>query len=225
MKFQELSDLFHDHAIKLSESNDKSAKYRSMNYEKTAVKLAEFDKSETVTKKKILSSDLSDYMKTIAITALETKKIKLSSRDLKKSTTKRSKSKDSTKRSSKTLVKELSEFMGLGSEKSKKLIEAGLKSANELHMKKYYDLLPEETKLFINLKPLQKIPHEHIKILEKYILDLGDSDISVKLVGSYRRKKPYSSDIDIMISSDKMDSLDIFIQKLRSDLNKYNIRK
>ena len=109
--------------------------------------------------------------------------------------------------------------MGLGSEKAKALIEAGVKHTNQLHMKKYKDLLPEETKAFIELKPLQQIPAEHIKLLEPYLMKAADAKLSLTITGSYRREKPHSSDIDLMVVSDEEDAIQILLDRLRTILN------
>jgi DNA polymerase/3'-5' exonuclease PolX len=238
LTFLQLSDAFHDHAVTIAETKDTSAKFRSASYERVSGLLGSRT-DEKVTTDKIAKLDISEYMKARALAVLEgkpiveKKKITLKKKKpIKKvrgrSRTARVKSKSPTKskspakspaKSNTTLLKQLNEFMGLGPEKSKALIEAGLSNINQLHMKKYYNLLPEETKLFINLKPEQKIPHEHIKILEPYILGLSTDDMKITLVGSYRRKKPFSRDIDTMIVSTDENIVEKFSKALSEKLN------
>ncbi len=116
------------------------------------------------------------------------------------------------------LIKELSGFMGLGPEKAKALIEAGVRNVNQLHLKKYKELLPEETKIFMELKPIQKIPREHIKILEPHLLKASDETVSLTITGSYRREKPFSSDIDLMVVSDNENAIELLLERLKKIL-------
>ncbi len=240
MNFDTLRAMFHDRAVELGESKEPSAKFRSTSYERVAHRLEnDFKASDIPTKESIESMDISDYMKKKALEfmngkkkTIKTKKTKTlkMSKSSKKTVRKLSKSpskspKVSPKASSKSpaksnpkLIKELSEFMGLGPERAKVLIEAGLTKINQIHMKKFKAMLPEETKLFIDLKPLQKIPNEHIKILEPYIKNL-QINADIILVGSYRRGKSFSSDIDVMIVSEDENIIEKFLVKLKEVLD------
>jgi DNA polymerase/3'-5' exonuclease PolX len=116
------------------------------------------------------------------------------------------------------LLKELSGFMGLGKEKSKVLIDAGIKNINQLHMKKYKELLPEETKLFIDLKPIREIPRADITAIESQILESANDIGRAIIVGSYRREKQTSRDIDVMLVSDDEDAIEKYLSKLQTKL-------
>lgn len=129
------------------------------------------------------------------------------------------KTKDSSKVDEEKLLDELTKFMGIGPEKAKDLVAAGLSHINQLHRKKYQELLPEETKTFMKLKPLQKIPHEHIKTLEPYLMKASSKNLDLTITGSYRRKKPFSSDIDVMVVSDSEDAINELHQQLDEILN------
>ena len=108
--------------------------------------------------------------------------------------------------------------MGLGKEKSKVLIDAGIKNINQLHMKKYKELLPEETKLFIDLKPIREIPRADITAIESQILDSASDIGKAIIVGSYRREKQTSRDIDVMLVSDDEDAIEKYLGKLQTKL-------
>lgn len=116
------------------------------------------------------------------------------------------------------LINELSNMIGIGPEKAKKLILEGLSDIKQLNNKKYKDLLPEETKLFMSLKPLREIPHEDIKMLEPYIIDSSKRIGKAYIVGSYRRKKPISRDIDVMLVSNKENALDKYLECIKKEL-------
>jgi hypothetical protein len=176
-------------------------------------------KSMTKTKDKVKGTAKAKVKGTVKDT-----KVKFRSRSKSKSPTRsrsRSKSKNNipTKANNSKLIRELTEFMGLGPEKASVLVSAGLKSVNQLHSKKYNAMLPEETKLFLSLKPEQKIPHEHIDALNPYIEKLSKPGMKITIVGSYRRGKPFSSDIDCMIVSEDENIVDKFIKSITKELN------
>jgi DNA polymerase/3'-5' exonuclease PolX len=111
--------------------------------------------------------------------------------------------------------------MGLGKEKAKQLVKEGLKKINQLHMKKWLDKLPKETQLYLQLKPNQSIPNKDIAELEPEL----KCGMDVRLVGSYRRGKPTSRDIDIMLVSDDDDIIEKYIKKLSKKLKIYPYSK
>jgi DNA polymerase/3'-5' exonuclease PolX len=140
-------------------------------------------------------------------------------------TTKRQTTNDKTKTtndkttSDKTkLINELSQLIGIGPEKAKKIIAEGLTDIKQLNNKKYKEMLPEETKLFISLKPLREIPNEDIKALEPYIINPSKKIGKTYIVGSYRRKKPTSRDIDVMLVSSKDGALDKYLESIKKEL-------
>ena len=212
MDYQALAEKFNEHSRDLLASKDATAKYRANSYARVASKI-EAELKGKATAEGINNLEISDYMKNKAIEFLENKPKKSKAKARTKS---KSKAKSPAKSPKTNLKKELTAFMGIGPEKAAVLIQAGLKNINQLHMKKYRDLLPEETKTFIDLKPQQQIPHDHIKILEPFLLKAADD---ITIVGSYRRKKPYSSDIDLMVISDDEDAINNLLESLRSILN------
>jgi len=116
------------------------------------------------------------------------------------------------------LINELSQLIGIGPEKAKKIIAEGLTDIKQLNNKKYKEMLPEETKLFISLKPLREIPNEDIKALEPYIINPSKKIGKTYIVGSYRRKKPTSRDIDVMLVSSKDGALDKYLESIKKEL-------
>jgi DNA polymerase (family 10) len=222
--FSELGQKFHDYAIELGQMKDSSSRFRSSSYERVASKFDAIG-SEIATEAEINALELTDYMKNKAIKVLNGSQIgrlkKSSTR--KKSPVKKSASVDS--KPNPKLIKELTEFMGLGTEKAKQLIEAGVRNINQLHMKKYIAMLPEETKLFMQLKPEQKIPHDHIEMLEHDILELANDDMKITIVGSYRRNKPFSSDIDVMLVSEDESITTKFLEQLSNITKVYPYSK
>ncbi len=129
----------------------------------------------------------------------------------------RSKSPNTSSASIAKLLHELTGFMGIGEERAKKLIADGLTHINQLHRKKWFESLPEETKLFIKLKPDSKIPHAAIAALEPAIKKLETDQMKIQLVGSYRRQVDILSDVDIMLVSTEEDAIDKFLEALRRE--------
>jgi DNA polymerase (family 10) len=120
------------------------------------------------------------------------------------------------------LVDQLTALVGLGAAKAHALVKAGLKSIDELEQDKWLARLPEETRLDLKYKPIRRIPHELLAELAPLLeidavagdyeeedlrekVDMGISNriaYSTTMVGSYRRKAPFSKDVDIMLVSD-----------------------
>lgn len=205
--FKQLAEFFNDHARKLSSDNkDKTARFRASAYARAGY-LLESEPNKLATIDNINNSKLTSHMKEVAIN-----KVKSKHRSRSKSKSKPSKSKPVSR-------SDLTQIMGIGNERAKLLLDAGVKSISQLTSKKYASMLPEETKLFLAMKPDQKIPHEHIAKLEPYITGLSDDNLKIHIVGSYRRKKPFSSDIDCMIVSDDVNAIDTFTNKLTNTLD------
>lgn len=93
------------------------------------------------------------------------------------------------------LYHQLINVMGIGPVKAKKLISEGLTTMKDLKKPKWNKFLSEDCKLFLKMKPTDKILHDDIKKIDKQISDLP---FDLIIVGSYRRSVPYSSDIDIL---------------------------
>ena len=117
------------------------------------------------------------------------------------------------------LINDLIDFAGIGKSKADSLIKSGLTKISDLNKKKYKDQLSDATKLLMKYKPLQKIPHSHIKKIEKFLTGFPDS----QLVGSFRRKKPYSRDIDVMIVSDNKQALNLYLKYLKTKFKNIHV--
>lgn len=102
------------------------------------------------------------------------------------------------------LVDKLLEIDGLGKSKVDELIKSGIKRISDLH--KYN--IPLQTKLYLQLKPSKTISSSYISTLDN---KLNKYTKAYCIVGSYRRKKPFSRDVDILITS----KLDNFIKHIR----------
>jgi DNA polymerase/3'-5' exonuclease PolX len=153
MNFKQLIICFLNKARELESSSLSGAKYRSINYKKTAdIILKETESDDKVNIKKILLLSITPHMKEKAIEFIST-------------------------------------------------------------VNKNFDA---RTTAYLDLKPMAKIPHDFINKFEKIVKKLSNKNLKLTIVGSYRRKKPYSSDIDIMICSNKDDAIEIFKNKIQS---------
>lgn len=119
------------------------------------------------------------------------------------------------------IVDELANIHGLGRAKAEALVKLGVKSVKDLTRKNsaFYEDLPIETKIWLKYKPLNRIPRAYIEQVEKALLPLLKKYKWV-IAGSYRRGKPYSSDIDLIVAPKRSNSrpveLDNILQCLSS---------
>ena len=88
------------------------------------------------------------------------------------------------------------------------------KEMTKKEMTKKKDPTNKKDTAYSELNPVAKIPHEFIQKFEAIIKKISTRTLKLTLVGSYRRKKPYSSDIDIMITSDKDNAIELFKNKI-----------
>ena len=171
-----------------------SSKYISQAYLNVIALVKEsFKSGEEVTNKKISELNLSDGMKKKLEKMLKKKIPKIINKKME-------------------LINDLVKYLGLGLKKAEILINNGLTSVSQLTQKKYYDTLPLETRTIIETNPLRKIPYAKIKVIEKILTNV--CGYKAIIVGSYRRKAVYSRDIDVMIVSDSVNSLDDYIHTL-----------
>lgn len=150
-----------------------------------------YNKKKTITNADIQKVDLTEYMKS-KLRFLLSQKIKVV---------------DIKKLKQQQLTNDLIEFAGVGKSKAKSLIDSGLVSISDLRKKKYKDQLNDATILLMKYKPNRKIPHNSIKSIEKKLTGFPNT----QLVGSFRRKKSTSRDIDVMIVSNKKTVLDEYL--------------
>lgn len=129
--------------------------------------------------------------------------------------------KDDFKQSINTLINKLIKIPGIGLSKANILVKNGLTNINQLYSKKYIDQVSNETKIFLKQIPIKKIPYTSIKKIEPLLKSFKNTTI----VGSFRRKAPFSTDIDIMIIDDmdksdqNNDILNDFLIFLKTKLN------
>lgn len=199
MKGSELSNLFEEHAEKLAVDPDESARYRSLSYKKVADLIAKTFGEKKVTAEAVAKLKVTDYMKGKILQTMELGRIKSSSQEKKTA-----KSADRSKQ--KAIVEELASHSGIGLKRAEEFYKAGVRKLDDLLEKKFEHLLTTEIKAFMEMNPLKTIPHNDIIPLEKAMLECAPLDLV--FVGSYRRKKPFSSDVDIMLveGDEKQDS-------------------
>lgn len=89
---------------------------------------------------------------------------------------------------------------GIGPSKAAELWRRGVRPDN---LEKYRDLLPEVTLLALKFKPMERIPHDLVTKIADQFVPAGEKSKYV-VVGSYRRNKPTSGDIDILYTGDDL---------------------
>lgn len=109
-------------------------------------------------------------------------------------------------------IEELSKIFGIGKSKANQLYtEHGIKSISELKEAVDNKTVKLPDAVMVGLKYYDMIdiviPNEEITIIYLYLLDEilnVDSELKIRICGSYRRQKKTSSDIDIIVSHPKL---------------------
>jgi len=120
----------------------------------------------------------------------------------------------------------LEEFLkihGVGKQHAKKLLESGFTTIDDLRKCETISEHLNDTQLkglhyFDDIQ--QRIPYEEIQQHEIYLkntLKSIDEDSELTIAGSYRRKKPDSGDIDLLLKCSNKKTYDKFIDKLTSE--------
>jgi DNA polymerase/3'-5' exonuclease PolX len=139
----------------------------------------------------------------------------------------------------KQILEELESIVGIGKVAAKELFDAGITSVKDLKKKIKSGEIQVNEKILLGVKYFGKfegnIPRKEITEIHKIIKSIIDKlnkklDTDKKYIfeicGSYRREKPTSGDIDILISKldytsddkDDVNHLQIFINKLKENL-------
>lgn len=111
-----------------------------------------------------------------------------------------------------TLLTELTSVLGIGEKKAHELIEKGLKSVSQLLTPEWQNKISIETRLILKHKPVRVIPYE---IIAKDLQPRLEFDGAI-LVGSFRRKKASSRDLDILLKGTDKKALDKYINQLKT---------
>ena len=205
MKYSELAEIFRTHAESISETREPTARFRAASYNNiTQIIKSNFKPNETVKLVDCNKLKITDYMKGKIAEAVQNGKLVNMSNS----------------NSGTALMTKLINIMGIGRERAKKLINSGLTNVGQLKFKKYQEQLPDETKLYMKLKPLERIPRDIIRAFEK---QLSKKITNFTIVGSYRRGKTTSGDIDVMLVSKSTTAIDGFHKTLIDLLGASNV--
>ena len=98
-----------------------------------------------------------------------------------------------------SIKQQLTGILGIGNSRAVALIKAGLTNMKQLHLKKWQLMLPKGARIILKYNPMTHIPRKVVTIASNKMPRSGDAII----VGSYRRGKLTSRDIDIMIVGDQ----------------------
>jgi DNA polymerase/3'-5' exonuclease PolX len=102
------------------------------------------------------------------------------------------------------LKAKLQEVPGIGAAKAQQLIDQGITSP--MALRSIYSQLPLQTQAYLKYRPLKAIPHALITYFYKQLITIVSSVIKlnakrhIEIVGSYRRQKSTSSDIDVLMA-------------------------
>jgi DNA polymerase/3'-5' exonuclease PolX len=207
MKFSDLKLMFYKEAQKARlEASKNSVRFVSTAYDKVLKIVSCYYKNDEIaTEKKINELPITEHMQEKLIWLL---KKKMSKAENKKT--------ENTQKVEK-LKLDLMNLLGIGGKKVEELTHMGLTSMGQLREKKFYDILGKDTKLMLEHNPVRKIPYDGIKKIEMRLVSFPLA--LVRLAGSFRRKLPYSKDIDILVKSDDPTILNQYIDYLIEKFN------
>lgn len=195
MKGFELLYIFSKHRNHSIVKLPKSAPFIIKSYNTVSKKIRDmYDVNKVITTANIQKLDITDHMKN-KLQFLLTQTIP--SNEIKKLYEKK-------------LIDNLMDIAGIGKTKATTLVNSGLTKVSDLNKKKYRDQLNDATKLLLKFKPERKIAHDDIKKIEKKLTGFPNTQI----VGGFRRKKPFSKDIDVMIVSSASNVINTYINYL-----------
>lgn len=174
--------------------NPKSSRYIRVAYANVKNKLYELN-AGNITAAHIESLNITDLMKNKLSEIIKIKPDKIILKQIKND----------------KLRKDLLNIPGIGKKSAEKLINMGIKSANELKKSKWRKYLTTTTLSYLTMKPLKLIPYANIKKIHPKLTAFPNSQI----VGGFLRKKKFSKDIDVMISSSNPNILVNYTNYLR----------
>lgn len=127
---------------------------------------------------------------------------------------------------------------GVGAKKAKQLVDQGFQSIQDLRScESVSDVLNDKQQIGLKYYGdlLKRIPYEEIKTHEKVLkqqLFHEDPNAEITIAGSYRRRKPTSGDIDVLLKStdpsvfkriiDRLIKLGYLVEELALGRKKYN---
>lgn len=217
MSFGKLKDNIKNY-IKTLDSKESTTRFRVNAYNRVIDLIDNnFTNSEKVTQSKLNALELTENMKEKIDKLMHTRS---RSKSVKRVTSSKAK-----KINHDELLNDLTNFMGIGKERAKQLIKEGLENINQLHMKKWLNKLPNETQLFLKYKPVDHIPHEELCKIVIIISKIDIPKAKVEFVGSFRRKKVFSSDLDVMLISSDEHIIEKYLHTLQKHFQAYPYSK
>lgn len=97
---------------------------------------------------------------------------------------------------------DLEAIPGIGPKKAQELIDAGATSVAQLLRAPFKATIPEISRIYLTKRPQTIIPRNVITQIERHI---ANPRFDATIVGSYRRERPTSKDIDIMLIAADLD--------------------
>jgi DNA polymerase/3'-5' exonuclease PolX len=106
-------------------------------------------------------------------------------------------------------MNELCQIHGIGPKFAEKLVNQNIMSIEDLKTKKVALSHPQQIGLKYHKEFSQKIPRGEMDLIKNEVensIKKVDKNILMQVCGSYRRKKDFSGDIDILITQEKSSS-------------------
>jgi len=128
------------------------------------------------------------------------------------------------------IIENLESIIGVGRKKALEFYNKGIKSVEDLKNKILNKKIKVNDKILLGIKYygkfLENIPRKEIEQIHKLIkniIDEFDNKTLFEICGSYRRRKPFSNDIDILISNkNNKNNLEKFVELFKKPIKKNN---
>lgn len=217
----QLVSCFRTEADRIAALNEQSAPYRARNYRLAAEKIEQCMSHATrVTHAVLAKCGLTPFMYDKAVSYM-------SVTPAPKTT---SANKPAAQKATKTeIVEQFAAISGIGPKKAAALYAAGHRTTTDLLSDPN---LPIEARMFLELKPVTRIPRAYISQIERkinvccaqYNHTHPHTPVQMLITGSYRRQKKFSGDIDICYTASESQGIDLALMIIRQCFAAENIR-
>lgn len=225
MNYAQLVARFLNHADELDRSTEQSAVFRAANYRVAANKLSSmFKATQRVTPQTLETSGLTPYMQGRALQFLHGTSAKATT---KPSTVSHKSSKSMV--SKEKCIAQFAAISGLGAKRAAEFYARGARTIADLLKDPQ---LPVESRIFIEMQPLERIPRAIIdqfnarlqRCVAQYNVTHKADSVEMHITGSYRRGAATSGDIDICFIGQKNMTIDVAVLLLRTCFGRNNVR-
>jgi DNA polymerase/3'-5' exonuclease PolX len=231
MTVAQLASCFRTEADRIATLNEQSAPYRARNYRLAADKIeSQHSSIMRVTQAIIERSGLTPFMQNKAaeyMNATNGHNESINTKEKKKEDKHNKQTKDKGRGTD--IIAKFAEISGIGPKKAAIFYQKGHRTIADLLAD---EQLPIEARMFLELKPVTRIPRHVIQEIDRRIQACtaqynhthAKQPVQMLITGSYRRQRPFSSDVDICYTAKQSQGIDLALLILRQCFGVENLR-